>query len=122
MQSVIDTLKSGNSRERLAVVADILSILGVSLAAVVGGILTLSTSLRVANVIGAAISSLLSLAGAALVLVACLATSAWLSRKFAFNPLFRSLVHFSLWAVFASLFLLAAFIAYEFFSSVRFTQ
>lgn len=41
MQSIFDTIRNGNARERLAVISDILSILGVSLAVTLGPLLTL---------------------------------------------------------------------------------
>lgn len=118
MQSIIQVLREGCGRDRLAVVADILSILGVSLAAVVGGVLTLTTTLNVSNLFAAVIISLLSLAGSAVVLVGFLAISGWLSRK-THNVW---LLQFALWATFAALFLLAIFAWYEMISSFRFSK
>ena len=122
MQSIIQVFKNGTGRERLATVADILSILGVSLAAVVGGALTLTTNLYVGNVIGAAAISLISLAGAALVLVGFLAVSGWLSRRFSPSRAFVYLFQFALWTSFAALFLFAVFVWYDLISSFRFSK
>lgn len=120
MQSIIQVLKNGTGRERLAIVSDIVSILGISLAAVVGGALSLTTNLYVGNVIGAASISLFSLAGAALVLVGFLAVSDWLLLKYSSNKVYVFLFKFALWASFAALFLFAIFVWYDLISSFRF--
>lgn len=118
MQSIIEVLRFGSGRDRLAVVADILSIFGVSIAAVVGGVLTLSTTLSVGNVIAAAAISLVSLAGITLVLIVFFAASGWVSR----NSSYARLLRLALWATFAALLLFAIFAWYEFMSSVRFSR
>lgn len=122
MQSIIQVFREGSVRDQLALAADILSILGVSLAAVVGGALTLSTRLNVGNTVFALMVSLLVLAGAAVVLVGFLAASSWLSDKSSFNGIHLGLLQFSVWACFAALFLLVAFGWYDFMSSFSFSK
>lgn len=122
MQSIIEALKNGDAKARLAIVADIVSILGVSLATVVGGSFALSGKLNVENVVGVSASALLSLAGASLVVLAFLASSSWLRRRFSGNPIALGLLQFSLWAVFAALFLVAAFFSYEILTNMRFVR
>ena len=73
MQSIIDALKNGDAKARLVIVADIVSILGVSLATAVGGSFALSGKLDLENIVGVSASALLSLAGASLVVLAFLA-------------------------------------------------
>lgn len=122
MQSIIEALRTGDAKVRLAIVADIVSVLGVSLATVVGGSFALSGKLDVANVVGVSVSVLLSMAGASLVVLAFLALSSWLRRRFSMNPIALVMLQFSLWAVFAALFLVAAFFSYEVLSSMRFVR
>ena len=122
MQSIIDALKNGDAKARLAIVADIVSILGVSLATVVGGSLALSGKLDVENIVGVSASALLSLAGVSLVLLAFLASSSWIRRRISGNPIALGLLQFSLWAVFGALFLLAAFLSYEILTNMRFVS
>ena len=122
MQSIIDALKNGDAKARLAIVADIVSILGVSLATVVGGSLALSGKLDVENIVGVSASALLSLAGASLVLLAFLASSSWIRRRISGNHIALGLLQFSLWAVFGALFLLAAFLSYEILTNMRFVS
>jgi hypothetical protein len=122
MQSIIDALKNGDAKARLAIVADIVSILGVSLATLVGGSFALSGKLDVENIVGVSASALLSLAGASLVVLAFLASSSWLRRRISGNPIALGLLQFSLWDVFGALFLLAAFFSYEILTNMRYVS
>ena len=92
MQSIFDTLKTGTAKERLAVVSDIVSILGVSLATVLGGALALNAKLDVENIAGVLISGLLSLAGVLVVVALFLAVSSWLSLHLPANSPIRRLI------------------------------
>lgn len=122
MQSIIEALRIGDAKARLAIVADIVSILGVSLATVVGGSFALSGKLHIENIVAVSAIALLSLAGASFVVLAFLASSSWLRRRFTGNLIALGLLQFSLWAVFAALFLLAAFLSYEILSNMRFVR
>ena len=122
MQSIIDALKNGDAKVRLAIVADIVSILGVSLATVVGGSFALRGKLDVENIVGVSASALLSLAGASLVVLVFLALSSWLRRRISDNPIALGLLQFSLWAVFGALFLLAALFSYEILTNMRYVS
>jgi hypothetical protein len=119
MQTIIETLRAGDSRERLAVVADVLSIIGVSVATVVGGGFALNRTLDVENIVGVSIISLLSLAGASLVLLAFLFFSSKLRNCTESNTTVRILLQFSLWAVFFALLLYAVFFSYYALSHMR---
>lgn len=116
MQSVVEVLRKGSGRDRLAVIADILSIFGVSIAAVVGGLLTLATELYVENIIAVAGFSLLSLALSTLILVGFLAVSGWLSRRCSYAGLFQ----FALWACCAALFVFAILAWYGYVRSFHY--
>lgn len=109
MNDIISTLKSGAARERLAVIADIFGIGGISLAAVVGGLMALPTSIRVPELVGAVVYSLLCLAlalcGVAFVIVAV----QWMWSRFASHPLVRNMVVAAAISVTLALFITAAF-------------
>lgn len=120
MRSIIQTLREGTYRDRLAIVADVFSILGVTLATVVGSLLSLDSSLNMGSVMMAIVISLLSLAGGAVVLVGFMEVSGWISNKCSSNGLYKLLFQFSIWALFVSLFILATFIWYEELSMFRY--
>ncbi len=122
MQSVIEALKAGDAKTRLAIAADIVSILGVSLATVVGGTFALNRKLNVANILGTSVMALLALAGASLVVLIFLSCSSWLRHRFFENAVALRLLQLALWSVFGALFLLSVFGSYEFLSSVQFVQ
>lgn len=122
MRTIIEALRTGNARERLAIVADVLSIVGISLATVVGGGFALGGTLDVENVVGVVVISLLSLAGASLVLLAFLSASSVLRSRLAANPTGRFFLQLSLWSVFSALFVVAAFFAYFALSHMRFVR
>ena len=122
MRSIADALKTGDTRTRLAVVADLVSILGVSLATVVGGGFALNGRLDVASVVGLTITSLLSLALASVVVVCFLSASHWLRGQFQARYGYFVLLQIALWAVFTALFVWAAFLSYEVLSSIRLTR
>jgi hypothetical protein len=54
MQS-IQNIKSGTGKERLAIVSDIVSVLGVSIATILGGTFVLNEKLNVENILGVVI-------------------------------------------------------------------
>ena len=122
MQTIFDTLKAGTGKEKLAVVADIVSILGVSLATALGGAFALNAKLDVENITGVLIGGLLSLAGTSVVVALFLAASSWLGLHLPANSTVRRLMLIALWLVFAALFLLAVFLAYTILTSVRFVK
>lgn len=122
MQSIFDILKTGTGKERLAVIADIVSILGVSLATVLGGAFALNANIDVENLMGVLIGGLLSLAGASAVVALFLATSSWLGLHLSANSPIRRLMLIALWLVFGALFLYAAYFAYAVLSSIRFVK
>ena len=122
MQSVLDTLKTGTGKERLAVVADIVSILGISFATVLGGVFAFNAKLDVENIVGVLIGGLLSLAGAFVVVALFLGASSWLALHMPATSLIRRLTLIALWLVFSALFFYAAFFVYAVLTSVRFVK
>lgn len=120
MHSIIYTLKTGTGKDRLAVIGDIVSILGVSLATILGGAFALNTTLNVENIMGILIGSMIFLAAAMVVVVFFLAISSWFSVHLPANSLSRLLILIALWLVFGAIFVYAAYYAYAIFSSVQF--
>ena len=122
MQSIASALKTGDAKTRLGIVADIVSILGVSLATVIGGSFAIAGSLDVPNILGTTIIALLCLAGACLVILLYLAGSNWIQEKFATKPSAKVLLSIALWSTFLALVLASSFVSYEFLSSTRFVK
>lgn len=122
MQSIISALRTGDARARLGIIADVLSILGISFATVIGGSFAISGSLNVANILGTAIIALLGLAGASLVILLYLTGSNWIRERYATRPAARVLLSVALWSTFLALVLTASFVSYEFISSTRFVN
>jgi hypothetical protein len=113
MQTIFQTLRSGNSRDRLAVIADITTIVGVSVASIVGGLLALAGTTSLASyeiyaVVTAIIFSLFCLAIAVIVWAGFLILLAYLSGLQFKTPHVRSLLYFSLWLVISALTLIAS--------------
>ena len=63
MPSIRESWKNGASREKLAIVSDIASILGVSLVAVVAALAGLSSRINVGNFVDASVTTLLVICG-----------------------------------------------------------
>jgi hypothetical protein len=113
MQTIFQTLRSGNARDRLAVIADITTIVGVSVASIVGGLLALAGTTSLASyeiyaVVTAIIFSLFCLAIAVIVWAGFLILLAYLSGLQFKTPHVRSLLYFSLWLVISALTLIAS--------------
>ncbi|WP_152606707.1 hypothetical protein [Aquabacterium sp. NJ1] len=122
MQSILSALKTGDAKTRLGIVADVVSILGVSLATVIGGSFAIAGSLDVLNILGTAIIALLCLAGACAVILLYLAGSNLIQEKFATQPAAKTLLSIALWSTFAALVLASSFISYEILSSMQFVK
>lgn len=66
MKSILEVFTQGNTKEKLAVIADLTTIAGISIATIIAGLLTLvakTDKLDVGNLFGVVIISLLGLAG-----------------------------------------------------------
>ena len=122
MRSIIDTLKNGTGKERLSVVSDIVTILGVSMATILGGAFALNEKIDVENVLGFVILGLLSLAGALVVVAFFLGGASWLQARLPVNSLIRNLLLSALWLVFFTLCIYAAYFAYAVLTSVQFVR
>lgn len=122
MRSIVDTLKAGSGKERLAVISDIVSILGVSLATVLGGAFALKAKLDVENILGVVISGLLSVAGALVVIALFLGVASRIGSRFSANSPIRKLLICSLWLLFSGFFVYAVYFSYIVLTSIRFVS
>jgi Na+/serine symporter len=120
MQSILSALKTGDAKTRLGIIADIVSILGVSVATVIGGSFALSGSPNVENILGTAIIALLGLTASSIVLILYLTSSSWIQVKFSAKSTIKNLLLLALWSTFLALILVASFVSYEYISSTRF--
>lgn len=123
MKTIFESLMSGNAKEKLAVIADIISIAGVSLVTITGSMLTLAArteKLDVGNLVGVTILSLIGLA-----LFCCyIAVFIWglttiFSKPWGTPPGVQFLGKCAFWLVFICGMLFAGMTIYEFVSSFR---
>ncbi|MCG2583065.1 hypothetical protein [Massilia sp. TS11] len=122
MQSIINALRSGTGKDRLAVVSDIVSILGVSAVTILGGAFALNAKLDVENILGAVILGLLSFAGALVVVALFLSSANWLERRFQSGSSVGKLLLSALWLLFAALFVYSTYFGFVVLSSMRFVK
>jgi hypothetical protein len=109
MQTILQALRSGNAKERLAVIADLTSIVGVSVASIVGGFFALAGTTNLSSEISQAIVfSLFCLAIAVLVLAVFLTFLTYLSGIQFKTPLVRPLLYISSWLLMIALTLIAS--------------
>jgi len=109
MKTIFIALKSGNAKDRLSIIADLTSIAGVSLAAILGGLLSLGNDIDVASLVAVIFVSLICLSGLLIALAISITASSFLWRILSSNPVTRFLLIFALWSSLLALFLLAAF-------------
>lgn len=113
MHTIWEVIRDGNAKERLAVIADLVTIVGISLASIVAAIFTFDGRLDIETVFGMSIIGLLSLAGYSIVLAVFLVISFYLSGFFEEFKTFRSLLLFALWTLFVALTLWVGYFAYS---------
>ncbi len=127
MQTIWNALKTGTAKERLAIIADLVSIAGVSIASVAGGIFAVSqaagTSELNFNHIGVAtVIGLLSLAVAVLFLALLLVVLAWLRSWQPRVAGVRTLVSIAVWLSLGALIVVASWAYYDLFASFSFIR
>lgn len=125
MQTIWQTLKTGTAKERLAIIADLVSIAGVSIASVAGGLFAITQAagtapLNLTQIGAATVIGLLSIAGAVLFLALLLVVLAWLRNWQPRVAGVQTLVLTSVWLCVGALVIIAAWAYYDLFSSFRF--
>ena len=122
MKTIWQALRDGDAKSRLAVVADLVSIVGVSVASVVAAMFATNSTLIWSQVFGFTVIGLLSLAGALIVLVGFLVVSFYISAMLADHRTIRGLLLAAWWLAFAALFLLATLYTYDALVHTPFTK
>jgi hypothetical protein len=127
MQTIWQSLKTGTAKERLAIVADLVSIAGVSIASVAGGVFAITQaagtdSLNLYQIGAATVIGLLSLAGGVLLLALLLVVFAWLRTWQPRIAGVRVLVLTAVWLCLGALLVVATWAYYDLFSSFRFIR
>ena len=122
MQSIWDAIKNGNGKERMAIAADIISIFGVSVFALLGGAFSINQKFYVNNLIGAIIISLLTLAGFALGLIVCLVIHNYLTTKFSDKKIYVRLLQSALWFIIGAGMLICVLVWFEYIDSLRYIK
>lgn len=119
MIEILSTFKNSNSREKLGILADVFGIVGVSLAAIVGGLLSIKTSIDTPNLVVAIAYSLMCLGASIIAFAIFLVITGLIKERFPFNPLIRSASIMALWLFLIAAFLVASLYYYEIVSSFR---
>lgn len=122
MQSIITVFKDGTRRDQLSVIADVLSIFGVSFLAIGSSIFALKDRLFIGNVVFAVVLSLFSFASVSLIFAVFLEISARISNMRPDNRRCIWPFQIALWAVFTGFFILGTFLLYDYLSGYRFTK
>ena len=117
MKELIDKYRSGTSTQRLAIIADLTSLLGVSAAAVATTLFSIGRSVNVGNVVFATAQSLLFLGGLAIFCAAYWLVDKLLSTRFNDAHFPRKMFRIAIACLFASLAIIAGYAFYEYLDS-----
>ncbi|WP_193162027.1 hypothetical protein [Enterobacter ludwigii] len=122
MKSILEAFTQGNAKEKLAVIADLTTIAGISVATIIAGLLTLvakTDKLDVGNLFGVVIISLLGLAGVCCFMALFIWVATQISKPWGAPRGVQSLVKCAIFLIFICMFLLAVFTFYGIISSMR---
>ncbi|MDT7309074.1 hypothetical protein [Citrobacter freundii] len=122
MTTILKTLRYGPNKERLAVIADLMSVIGVSGTTVIGGGLAFyatNQKINVNNLVGVAIFSLIGLAVLCCLIAGFILVVALMSKPWKTPPFFKLLIKSAICIVYLCLVLLAVIFFYEFISGFR---
>jgi uncharacterized membrane protein YqjE len=122
VRTVWEALRDGNAKERLAVIADLVSIVGVSLVGAIAAMFAVEGKLDTSAFFGMAILGLLSISGGAVVLALFFVVSFYIGAIFEEYKTFRLLLLFALWSAFAALTLWAGYYTYEILTHTTFIR
>ncbi len=122
MKSILEALTQGNAKEKLAVIADLTTIAGISIATIIAGLLTLvakTDKIDVGNLFGVVIISLLGLAGVCCFVAFFIWVVTQISKPWEAPRGVQPLVKCAIFLIFICIFLLATFTFYGIISSMR---
>lgn len=122
MKTILSVLAKGDAKDRLAVIADIATLAGVSVATVTAGVLTLAAGagkLDVGNLFGVIILSLFGLAVGCCLIAGFIWFIVQLSKPWGAPPGIQGLLRCAAWLIFIIVILYAVFFFYSLISSMR---
>lgn len=125
MKSILEALRTGSSTERLAIVADITSIVGVSLASVIGGLFAVSSKTGAVNIehlMFSVLATLATLAVAFAVVAGFILFLSKLSVPWGTPKGVQSLIVGAAWLIFLCVFLFASYAYFLFISAIKVVQ
>lgn len=123
MKTIIQAIKNGDAKERLAIAADIATLAGVSLATVGAGILTVSaraTNMNAEAIVGVTIFTLIALVFFCLVIIIFIWIYSEYSKNQLSHPIINFLLKFILWILFTIALLYSVALYYSFIESMIF--
>ena len=122
MKTIFEALTRGNAKEKLAVIADLTTIAGISIATITAGLLALvakTNNLNVGNLFGAVIISLFGLAVVCCFFAGFIWVATQISKPWGAPRGVQSLVKTSVWLIFICMFLMAIFTIYGIITSMN---
>jgi hypothetical protein len=105
MKNIFAALREGDAVKRLAITADLLSVVGVSIATIVGALLAIPSRVSPKMALEISVVALIFLAGLALVLAIFIAISAAAREMFAEYWPFHWALQIALWAFYVAILL-----------------
>lgn len=124
MKTIIDVLREGNAKDRLAIIADITSIIGVSVASVVGGLLAITarfTNLNSEAIIGTTIFTLIAMIILIVLIIGFIYMNTYLSRPWERAPFgVRPLAKVGAWLLFAVVMIGSVAFFYTIITTIQF--
>jgi hypothetical protein len=121
MKTISEAFTKGNAKEKLAIIADLATIAGVSITTITAGLLALvarTDKLDVGNLFGVVIISLLGLAVVSCFVAGFIWVLTQISKPWGAPRGVQPLVKCAIWLVSTCMFLLAIFTFYEIISSM----
>lgn len=113
MKTILEALRKGNAKEKLAVIADLTTIAGVSIATILASMVTLVTmtsELYLKNVFGVIIITIMGLIVICLLVAFFIFIMAEMSQPWRTPRGFQPLIKCTVWLIFICLFLYVIFI------------
>ncbi|WP_028840212.1 hypothetical protein [Thermomonas fusca] len=120
MKTFIQDFRTGTATQRIAMIADLASLLGVSAAAIAATLFSVSSRVHVGNVVFALAQSILFIGGLAIGAAAYWVVDHALTSRFHDAPFPRLMLRVAATCAFASAALISGFAFYEYLGSFRY--
>ena len=120
MKDLVNDFRVGNTTQRVAIVADLASLLGISAVAMAAGIFSFAKGVEVGTVVFAAAQSVVFIGGLAILAAAYWLVSRVVGLKFQDAPFPQLMFKIAVACVFISVVLVCGLIFYDYLASFRY--